>query len=439
MTNSLAGLASEAKHLVVICGGGVAGSEAAAVCASKGIVAVVIEQNPCPYGKIEDGLPRWHGKYRQKECERIAVNLATPGVVFVPNTRIGRDIAFDELLKEWQPSALLLANGAWRDRPLPVGGIDRFIGRGLVYQNPFVHWFNHYPESGYSGPHYDLVDDIIVVGGGLASIDVAKIINLELYSRALRSRGIDIPVVEMHRLGIAVVLDKHRLTPEELGVKGCTLFYRRRKRDMPLSFPPANPTPEQLEKTASVRERVMDSCIKKFLVRFRERNLPIGALVEEDRLIGLRFRRTDIRDGRVIELPGTEHEVRSQLIVSSIGSVPEPVEGIPTHGEFYNFSNGDTGELTDLPGVFGLGNVLAGKGNVQESRANARGVTERVITHYLGVGDDDGVAPRAPLSPKHLARVFDRVQARWKQVGYDGDCQAWIQRMTPPDLATVNP
>ncbi len=50
------------KHIVAIFGGAVSGSEAAYQLAEKGIRTVVFDQNALPYGKIEDGLPKWHVK-----------------------------------------------------------------------------------------------------------------------------------------------------------------------------------------------------------------------------------------------------------------------------------------------------------------------------------------------------------------------------------------
>src|SRR5688572_28166911 len=66
---------SEPRHVVAIIGGAVAGSEAAALCAERGILAIVLEQNDRPFGKIEDGLPRWHEKLREKEYAQIGENL----------------------------------------------------------------------------------------------------------------------------------------------------------------------------------------------------------------------------------------------------------------------------------------------------------------------------------------------------------------------------
>src|SRR5574337_1924199 len=118
------------QHVVVIVGGAVAGSEAAFRLAERGILCVVLEQNDRPYGKIEDGLPRWHVNLRLQEEKKIDDKLAQPGVHFVPRTRLGRDLTLEEVLG-WGLSAVVLANGAWRDRRLPLPGIDQCVGRGF--------------------------------------------------------------------------------------------------------------------------------------------------------------------------------------------------------------------------------------------------------------------------------------------------------------------
>lgn len=446
---------TEPTHVVGICGGAVAGSEAAAVVADRGAIAIVFEQNERPYGKIEDGLPRWHVKLREKEYERIDANLSKPNVLFVPCMRVGRDVQLRELADEWRLSAVVLANGAWRDRPLPVDGAERFVGRGLVYQNPFVYWFNHYEEAGYDGPRYEVADGAAVVGGGLASIDVAKIINIELYRRALRERGIDIGVVELEHQGIDEVLEENGLTPERLGVRGCTLYYRRRKRDMPLASVP-NPTPAVLEKLQKARVRIMEKVERKYLVGMRELSVPVAPIVEGDRMRGLVFRRSELVDGRVREIEGSDFEVRTDLVVSSIGSIPEPIPGVPMTGELYRFESEDTGELAGMTGVFGLGNVLTGRGNIKESRSNAAAVAAHIVDAFLGGNDaereeansrmaeaiHEGAHDRAEeladramhqrkLSPAEIGSLLDRIRTHWNAVGYDGDYAAWMSRHRP--------
>ncbi|HEY5622907.1 MAG TPA: hypothetical protein VIV14_04025, partial [Gammaproteobacteria bacterium] len=310
---------SEPTHVIGICGGAVAGSEAAKLFAERGALAVVFEQNARPYGKIEDGLPRWHVKLREKEYARIDDNLDTAGVLFVPLTRLGKDLAFSEL-EEMGLSAVILATGAWRDRPLPIEGIDRFVGRGLIYQNPLVHWFNHYADPDFAGPDVEISDGAIVVGGGLASIDVVKLLNIEVFRRALHARGIEVDPVAMEQVGIAETLAKHGLSAEELGVEGCTLYYRRRMCDMPLASA-KDPTPEQLEKLEMTRTRIMEKVMRKFLVKLEECCVPIAPIEEDGRLAGLVFRRTAVEDGRLREVAGSDFEARAPLVVSSIGSL----------------------------------------------------------------------------------------------------------------------
>jgi NADPH-dependent glutamate synthase beta subunit-like oxidoreductase len=436
--------ATEPKPVVAIIGGAVAGSEAAAACAARGAIPVVFEQGTRPYGKIEDGLPRWHEKLRDKEYRKIDQNLGGEHVVFVPKTEIGADLSWPELYGDIGFSAIVLANGAWRDRGLPVEGADAYAGRGLVYQNELVYWFNHYEDEGYDGPVFEIPDDVIVVGGGLASIDVVKIANLELYARALRARGIEVDIVEMEIKGIPRTLEAHGITAEELGVKGCTLYYRRRKEDMPLASAD-NPTPEQLAKLEAARVKIMDRVIRKYFVKFEELARPVETIIEGNRLAGIRFQKTKVVDGRVRGLEGTEFDVRASMVISSIGSIPKPIEGIPTKGELYHYDSWDTGEVHGLPGVFGLGNVLTGKGNIKDSRANAIEIIEKVVAAYLGVGNEpeeaavgrsaeaEAVAEQAaagePMSVDAMRALADRIESRHRAIGYT-DYGSWIQACT---------
>jgi NADPH-dependent glutamate synthase beta subunit-like oxidoreductase len=432
------------KPVVAIVGGAVAGSEAAAVCAAKGAIPIVFEQGARPYGKIEDGLPRWHEKLRVKEYAKIDANLGGGAVVFVPETEVGQDLGWKKLYTELGFSAIVLANGAWRDRSLPIEGADAYDGRGLVYQNEFVYWFNHYADDGYEGPTFEIPDDVIVVGGGLASIDVVKIINLELYARALRDRGIDVDVVEMEIKGIPRTLEAHGVTTEELGIKGSTLYYRRRKEDMPLATMD-DPTAEQLAKLQAARVKVMDRVIRKYFVKFEPLCRPSSLLTDGDRLAGIRFQRTEVVDGRVRGLEGTEFDRYAPMVISSIGSIPRPIEGIPTRGELYHYDSWDTGELHGLPGVFGLGNVLTGKGNIRDSRANAIEIVEKVVAAYLGVADEPmelstetapevtEVAEKAargqPMSVDDMHALAEWIAARHEEIGYT-DYQSWIDSHT---------
>ena len=432
-------------HVACIVGGGIAGSEAAARLAERKIHSVVIEMEALPYGKIELGLPKWHAKQRDQEERRIDENLDSDYVHYVPNTKLGEDISLEEL-QSWGFSAILLAVGAWRDRPLAVPGIDELQGRGFYYQNPFVAWFNQCHEPEYDGPEIDLPDDALVIGGGLASIDVVKILMLELTHRALMDRGIETDLLLLEKKGIPKTLESLGVAWEDLGLKGCTLYYRRRATDMPLVPMEGEVSRKREEKAKLVRQKVLDNARAKYLFRFEPCRLPVAAVVEDEHLAGLVFQKTEVTDQGVVPLPGSEYTVRSPLVISSIGSLPEPVPGVPTKWELYSIEDEETGRVVDHEGLFALGNAVTGRGNIRASRLHAQQVAERVMTDYLqwteGESEQIGQSYQGErlagrkklLSVAQIQQILKKVAGLQKAVDYDGNYRVWIERNLPVRL-----
>ena len=444
------------RHVVAIVGGATAGSAAAQILADSGVIVLVVEQNERPYGKIEDGLPRWHLQQRRNEYEKIDARLQRPGVHYLPRTRLGRDVDFDTLTRDWGLSAILLANGAWKDRPLPVESATSFLGRGLVYQNSLIYWFNHKGEQAYAGQRYFVPDGTLVVGGGLASIDVIKVVQFEIYERALRARGIEVSMHDLEHKGIGEICSQHGVEAAALGVKNGILVYRRRGEDMPLAQIPPGAGPEKIAKTQEVRARILHKAQEKYLFEFRPNLAPVAPLIEGDQLVGLRFLRTQVENGTVKSIPGSEVEIRSELTISSIGSVPEPIPGIDMKGEYYVFKDEATGQYAGRSNVFGAGNVVTGKGNIRVSLEHGQAVAHALVEQYLGVAEREPGAPtqllqdargsqmgqellarlsqQPPLPGPKVAEILERVRTLQQKIGYDTDYATWIRRVTPPDL-----
>lgn len=447
------------RHVVAVVGAATAGAEIAHILAKRGAQVVVIEQNPRPYGKIEDGLPRWHVKQRRDEYEEINRRLDHPNIEFVPLTRMGADINYDDLRQHWGLSAVVLAHGAWRDRPLAVEGADQFIDRGLVYQNRLIYWFNHYPEKAYDGPRYDLPPGAIVIGGGLASIDVVKVLQIETALNALRARGIEEDMLRLEREGLEPVLAARGLKYADLGVAPCKLYYRRRVLDMPLSDIAPDAPPKRAEAMRAARAKILDKAQRKYLFEFEPLRVPTGLIVEDgregSRTVGVQMSRTEVADGQVRTLPDSASPVRSPLTISSIGSIPEQIPGIPAKGEVYAYIDATVGLLDDGPtAVYAAGNVLTGKGNIKDSLESGTFVGIHVAEAYLGLnGDDvplaegarkeaerqgeriaDAMKARHGLGPEQVAEVMRRVRERQRAIGYEGNYRAWITRVTPADL-----
>jgi NADPH-dependent glutamate synthase beta subunit-like oxidoreductase len=420
------------QYAIAIVGGATAGAEAASIFSAHDILTVVFEQNDRPYGKIEDGLPRWHHGLRHKEYDVIDSKLVRPHVHFVPRTRLSRDVSLSELADDWGFHSVVLAHGAWRDRPLAVEGADAWVGRGLVYQNPFIYWFNHYQESDYAGEQFEILDGTVVVGGGLASIDVVKALQLELVVRALAERGIEQDLIELEVKGIPKTLEAHGLRWDELGIQGCTLYYRRRPEDMPLVDLPDGANDKVRERVAGARKRVLDKAMEKYLFEMQSQHVPVDLIVEGDRLVGLVFARTLVKDGRVERTDETV-EVRGPQVISSIGSVPEALDGIPMKGELYAFDDWETGRIHEYPTLFSVGNVVTGKGNIVASRKHARGVSQQMLDEYFRLAD--AVKALDPLPEGKRDEILARVRVHQERAGYAGDYKAWIESVTPPDFA----
>ena len=115
--------------------------------------------------------------------------------------------------------------------------------------------------------------------------------------------------------------------------------------------------------------------------------------------------------------PDQTLEVRAALTISSIGSVPQPIGGIPTRGELYDFNDWDMGRLDDLPTVFGAGNVVTGKGNIVASRKHAKHVAGHMTEHYLKLAD--AVQRLEPLTKEMRTSIYERVRERQEQVAQE--------------------
>lgn len=448
----------QAQHIVACIGGATAGAEVAARLAAQNVRVAVFEMNPRPFGKIEDGLPRWHVGLRQKEYAAITKKLSHPHVHFVPNTKVGRDVQLPELAREWGFSAVVLANGAWRDRPLPCPNAQQYEGAGLVYQNPFIIWFNHLEEAEYAGPQFETPDDAMVIGGGLASIDVAKVLMLESARAKLRARGINADLVEMELKGIPKTLAQHNLEWPQLGLRGCTIYYRRAVEDMPLAEIPPGADAARAKKVRAARAKLLQKAQQKYFFKLEPLCAPAELLAEGGRARGMRFRRTRVEGGRVHSTDET-FERQASVIISSIGSIPEAIPGVEMKGELFAFTNWDTGRMAAYPNLFSVGNVVTGKGNIVASRKHAGEVYEAALESYLGLREDGHLA-EAALAPSAAAggesaaaataaevsqalacaaapsadaaqQILARVKARQQAVGYGGSLPAWLAQVAP--------
>ena len=362
--------------VVLIIGGAVSGSTAAKKLINAGIRSVVIEQNRMPYGKIEDGLPRWHDKQRSGEYDKIDEIISSDLVDYVPLTKLGKDVPFEEVLSMgW--SCVYFANGAWKDRPFPIRNIENF--KNFHYQNPYVFWFNHYHEKNYDGEQVQVVDDALVIGGGLASIDVCKITQMELVRQKVESRIKDFDIVEMEHKGIPKYLSQHGIDYKDLDIKGAKLIYRRNIDNMPITTIPDGLDEEMVAKRKMVRRKVLSNMQDKYLFDVLECTQPTDIVIEEEKLVGLKVISNEVVDGKLVAIEGSEKIINANMFISSIGSLPEPIEGVPMNGSTYDIIDQESGKFNDFDKLHGMGNAITGQGNIKASRVSAKTVSDLTI------------------------------------------------------------
>lgn len=371
------------NHYIAIIGGSISGSEAANMLAQNGFKVVVFDMNKLPYGKIEDGLPNWHIKLRDRQIAEINLKLDHQNIQFVPLTKIGDAISFNDLLKNWGFSAIILANGAWQDRPLEIPTIEKFIDKEIVYQNSFISWFNHKHECDYLGRNYFLKNNTIVIGGGLASLDVIKIVMIELVKKQLYlKKGINIDLFTFEKKGITAILEKYNVSLDDLQIEKATLVYRRTAKFMPLKSP-KDDTKESKEKAQKVSEKLLKKYVDKYQFKFIPLAIPFSLVEKDNKLSGIVLQNVELKNNKVVPIKNSFLTIKAEMIISSIGSVPEKIEGLNYKRNYLKMRAEADYQVLGFENVFAIGNAVTGRGNIQESKKHGKQMTTVIINKHL--------------------------------------------------------
>lgn len=150
---------STGKHIAVI-GGGPAGLANAYYLRIKGHDVTIYEAQPELGGMLRYGIP----EYRlPKDILRKDIDtVIKTGINVKTNTKVGKDITFDELRKKYD--AVFVGIGAWESFTLQLEGCEM---PGVMDAVDFL-----YKVS--TGEKVNLGQNVMVVGGGNSAMDVAR-------------------------------------------------------------------------------------------------------------------------------------------------------------------------------------------------------------------------------------------------------------------------
>ncbi|TAK80498.1 MAG: glutamate synthase subunit beta [Aquabacterium sp.] len=333
---------------VAVVGSGPAGLAAAQQLARAGHDVTVFEKNDRVGGLLRYGIPDFkmeksHIDLRVKQMEAEGVTFRTSVIVGeLPKgskvTNWAKESVSPEQLKK-DFDAVILAGGAEQSRDLPVPGRDldgvHFAMEFLPQQNKVNAGDKLKDQIMATGKH------VIVIGGGDTGSDCVGTSN-------------------RHGAASVVQFELMPMPPEQ--------------ENKELTWPY---WPYKLRTSSSHEE----GCEREFAIATKE------FLGDKGKVTGIKTVRVEWKDGKMIEVPGSEQTLKADLVLLAMGfvnPVSTLVEGFGVDKDNRGNAKATTdftgGYLTNVPKVFAAGDVRRGQSLVvwaiREGRQAARAVDE---------------------------------------------------------------
>ena len=341
---------------VAIVGSGPAGLAAAQQLARAGHDVTVFEKNSRIGGLLRYGIPDF--KMEKSHIDRRVEQMQAEGVVFQVNTLIGAmpsqgpgskvtcdakaTISAEQLNQDFD--AVLLAAGSEQSRDLPVPGRDldgiHFAMEFLPQQNKVNAGDTLKAQLRADGRH------VIVIGGGDTGSDCVGTSN-------------------RHGAASVTQFEVMPQPPEQ--------------ENKPLVWPY---WPLKLRTSSSHEE----GCTREFAISTKE------FVGKGGKVTGLKTVQVEMRDGKLVEVPGTEHEHKADLVLLAMGFV-NPLASLLDAFAVAKDARGNARATTDcadcyrtnVTKVFAAGDVRRGQSLVvwaiREGRQAARAVDEFLMGH----------------------------------------------------------
>jgi len=336
---------------VAVVGSGPAGMAAAQQLARAGHDVTVFEKNDTIGGLLRFGIPDF--KFDKSHIDKRVKQMEAEGVVFKTNTIVGEmpkgskvtnwaktTVSPEQLKAEFD--AVLLAGGSEQSRDLPVPGRDL---EGVYFAMEFLPQQNRINAGGKVKDQIMATGkDVIVIGGGDTGSDCVG-------------------------------------TSNRHGAKSVTQF-----EVMPM--PPEQENKELTWPYWPIKLRTSSSheegCTREFAIATKE------FIGEKGKLTGLKTVHVEFKDGKFVEIAGTEKTYKADLVLLAMGFV-NPVSTLldgfgvdkDARGNAKATTEVDGGYKTSADKVFAAGDVRRGQSLVvwaiREGRQAARAIDETLM------------------------------------------------------------
>ena len=335
---------------VAIVGSGPAGLAAAAQLNQAGHSITVFERADRIGGLLMYGIPNM--KLDKTVVQRRTDLLAAEGVEFVINTNVGRDYPADQLIQKFDAS--ILCGGATRPRDLAVEG--RSLS-GIYFAMDFLqrntrNLLDSNPEDGCRLSAKN--KDVIVIGGGDTGTDCVgtalrqgcrSLVQFEILSKPHETRAPDNPWPQWPKV--------HRV---DYGHEEAAALFGRDPRTY--------------------------SVMTKSFVGNKE------GQVTGIRTVEINWSKDANESFRPLEIPGTEREQPTQLVLLALGFEGPETEGLINQLGVKLDKRGhvatDENKMTSMPKVFAAGDMARGQSLVVWAIADGRDAARGADKFLMG-------------------------------------------------------
>lgn len=301
------------KEKIAIIGSGPAGLSAAESLIKMGYPVTVFEAQNKPGGMLQYGIPEY--RLPKKIVDREIDDIKSLGVEIKTETPLGKNKTLKSLFKNGY-SAILISSGAHKNVELMIDGENiKNVYPGTLFLKQVA-----------DGTITSMGEKVVVVGGGNTAIDSAR--------TALR-----------------------------LGAKDVSIAYRRTENEMP-----------------AMRQEIAEA--KAEGVKFEFLASPTRIIGRENKVFQIEFIKNKLGEPdssgrrRPIPIPGSEFLLRSDVVITAIGQIPdldEVLEG--TEIEKTNWGTIPIDPITcmtSMDGVFAAGDVVLGPATIAEAIASGK-------------------------------------------------------------------
>jgi len=351
---------------VAVIGSGPSGLSCAYQLARRGYPVTIFETFEEAGGMLRYGIPKY--RLPRDILDAEIQNILDLGIELKLKTKIGVDVPFDKLKKEYD--AVYVATGAHKGAKLGVPGDD---AANVFTAASYLNRVN-------SGAKVDIGTQVVVIGGGDSAIDAARAslrVALSEEDEETREAAKE-AVTELDAAGKAA-LDSARIS-KRASEADVTILYRRTREEMPAI------------------ERDIGEAVEEG-VRIEYLTAPVEVIRDSGRATAVKCIRMELGEKdssgrrRPVPIEGSEFTIELSSLIVGIGQKPDLSGGMEELSDKRGWVKIDKNSMqTETKGVYAGGDAL-GLGISTRSVGEGRKAAAS-IDSFLN-GREDKVKPRA--------------------------------------------